>query len=152
MLIFWCEGKSFWHWFLLIERISKQRLLATYHNDVGKEIKSLDCSRELSVRLCAAYVQKWPFTPWRGPVTQQNVTKVTGFASFASCASFARFARLETGLPAPGATAGRRCALRIDVQRGPWILKWRRFKPSGNLALINFKTSEDANRQSFGVC
>ena len=25
-------------------------------------------------------------------------------------------------------------------------------KPSGNLAPINFRTSEDANPQSFGVC
>jgi hypothetical protein len=43
---------------LLIERISKQQLLSTYHDDVILRIKSLDGSGELSVRLCAAHLRR----------------------------------------------------------------------------------------------
>jgi len=69
-MIFCHECKKFRHRFPMIERISKQRLFATYHNDVGVRIKSWDSPRELAVRLCATFLQKWLFTPWRGRVTQ----------------------------------------------------------------------------------
>ena len=50
------------------ERISKQRLFATYHIDVGVWIRPLECSRKLSVRLCAtAHLQKVAVQAMEGP-------------------------------------------------------------------------------------
>jgi hypothetical protein len=51
-------GEEFFHIFSLIERISKQQLLSTHHNDVNLRIKGLERSRELNVRLCAAHLQR----------------------------------------------------------------------------------------------
>ena len=45
-------------YFWLIERISKQQLLATQHNHVSLRIKCLERSRELNVRLYAAHLQR----------------------------------------------------------------------------------------------
>ena len=52
------EKKSVWicHILSLIERISKQQLLSTNHNDVSLRINSLESSGELTVRLCAAHL------------------------------------------------------------------------------------------------
>jgi hypothetical protein len=56
--IFCHAGEEFFHIFSLIERISKQQLLSTYHNHVSLRIKCLERSRELNVRLCAAHLQR----------------------------------------------------------------------------------------------
>ena len=51
------QVKLFCQQFSLIERISKQQLLATYYNDVFVHIKSLQCVGKLPVRLCATNLQ-----------------------------------------------------------------------------------------------
>ena len=58
ILIFFHAGETFCHQFLLIGRISKQRLLATYYNDFFVHIKSLQCFGKLPVRLCATHLQR----------------------------------------------------------------------------------------------
>jgi hypothetical protein len=59
LIPFFCyAGEEFCHIFSPIERISKQQLLSTYHNDDILPIKRLDCSGELTVRLCAAHVRR----------------------------------------------------------------------------------------------
>ena len=65
---------------LLREQILLQRLFATYL--YGSD--PLACSRKLSVRLCAASMLKWPFTPWRGQVTQRTWQNLVfpGFPGF----------------------------------------------------------------------
>jgi hypothetical protein len=53
-----CWRRILSYFFSLIERISKQQLLSAYHNDDSLPIKPLDCSGELTVRLCAAHVRR----------------------------------------------------------------------------------------------
>jgi hypothetical protein len=48
------EGEEICIIVLLIERISKQQFLSTYHSDFSVRIKSLESSRMFTVRLCAA--------------------------------------------------------------------------------------------------
>ena len=69
-------GEFFCRQFSLWERISKQWLFATYSNYVGVWIRPLECSRKLSVRLCAANLQKVAVQAMEGSSDWQNVTKV----------------------------------------------------------------------------
>jgi hypothetical protein len=48
------EGEEIRNIVLLIARISKQQFLSTYHSDVSVRLKSLQSSRMLTVRPCAA--------------------------------------------------------------------------------------------------
>ena len=57
MLIFFHASETFCHQFSLIEQISKQRLLATYYNDVFVHIKSLQSFGKLPVRIYATHLQ-----------------------------------------------------------------------------------------------
>jgi hypothetical protein len=55
LIPFFCDaGEEFCHIFSLIERISKQQLLSTYHDDDSLPIKRSDGSGELTVSLCEA--------------------------------------------------------------------------------------------------
>jgi hypothetical protein len=58
MPLFCDAGEELCHDFSLIERISKQQLLSSHHNDVSLRIKSLESSGGLSqaVELCAAHL------------------------------------------------------------------------------------------------
>ena len=128
LLIFFLAREFSFCRFSFRERISQQLT----HQQL------FEYSWKLSVRLCEAYVLKWLFKPWRVQVTQRlsNSDRI-------SCSQvFSSFSQVFPSFAGPRATADQRCVLCIDAQRRQWILKWRRFKPSGNLAPINFKTPE----------
>ena len=146
MLIFFRAGE-FSCWFSLRLQISTQRLFATHSNDVAVWIRPLECSRKFSVRLCAACMLKWPFKSWRVQVKRLSESHRIACSQVSSVYPiFPNFSQFPPDFAGPRATADRRCALRIDAQRRLWILNWRRFKPSGNLAAINFRLPK-ATRQ-----
>ena len=116
IVVDWEEG---WCWFSFIlanvwisERISKQQLFATNHNDVVVRIKPSEGSRKLPIGSgqWAAHMQNWPSKPWRGQMTQEMWRKN-------SFAEFFGFSRLFPGFAGPWSTADGRCALHIDAQR-----------------------------------
>ena len=94
MLIpFFCHaGEEFCHILSLIERVSKQQLLSTNHNDVSLRINSLESSRELTVRLCAAHLLRHIIAHVLALLFQQFWC----FAkNLASCCDFAVHCRLK---------------------------------------------------------
>ena len=98
--------------------------------------------------------EKRPFKPWRGQVTQQTSQKNSVPTFCFSTFSGLKFPQFPWVLPAKcrAQSESRHQDSRIDAKRGHWILNWHWFKPGGYLAPINFKTPEDADRQSLGVC
>ena len=108
----------------MTELISKQLLLASYHNGVGIQIKSLELSWKLPVRLCAEQAVKTPLEPLKGSGDSAKRDKVSQGKFSDLSENFLKFSEdfwkiFHWEICAGAVNDGRptRCALRRDDRK-----------------------------------